>query len=99
MANVIVQGVFVLEPAERDRFIEASIAGMSSSRAEIGCLEYVYAADPIDAGRVVLSERWESMGLLQDHLNGSASKPATDRPEPQSAEVVIYEVATATKLV
>ncbi len=45
VANMIVQGVFVLDPAERERFI-----------------------------------------------------PAGDRPKPQSAEIVIYEVASATKL-
>lgn len=99
MANVIVQGVFHLVPAERDRFIEASIDGMRASRAEPGCLEYVFAADPLDEGRVVLSERWESMELLQEHLHGQASRPAEGRPNPKSAEIVIYEVATATRLV
>ncbi len=98
MANVIVQGVFVVESGERDQFIEASIDGMRTSRAEAGCLEYVLAADPLDPVRVVLSERWESMDLLQQHLNGQASRPAGDRPKPHSAEVVMYEVASATKL-
>jgi quinol monooxygenase YgiN len=99
MANVIVQGVFVVEPAERDRFIEGGKDGMRASRAEEGCLEYVYAADPLDPARVVLSERWESMDLLQQHLDGQASRPAGDRPRPQSVEIVIYEVASARKLV
>lgn len=98
MANVIVQGVFVLEPHERDRFIEASTEGMRASRAEAGCLEYVFAGDPLDPGRVVLSERWESMELLQEHLKGHASRPTPDRPSPQSAQVVMYEVASATKM-
>ncbi len=98
VANMIVQGVFVLEPAERDRFIESSSDGMRASRAEPGCLEYVFAADPLDPSRVVLSERWESMELLQQHLEGQASRPAGDRPKPKSAEIVIYEVASATKL-
>jgi len=99
MANVIVQGVFLVEPTERDQFIEASIEGMRASRAEVGCIEYVFAADPLDPGRIVLSERWESMDLLQQHLKGSAARPRGNRPKPQSAEIVIYEVASATKLV
>jgi quinol monooxygenase YgiN len=98
MSNVIVQGVFVVDPEERERFIEESIEGMRASRAESGCLEYVLAADPLDTVRVVLSERWESMELLQQHLKGSASRPAGDRPKPHSAEIVMYEVASATKL-
>jgi quinol monooxygenase YgiN len=99
MANVIVQGVFVVEPAERDQFIEGSIEGMRASRAEAGCLEYVFAADPLDPARVVLSERWESMDLLREHLKGQRSRPATDRPKTQSVEIVLYDVASSTKLV
>ena len=99
MANVIVQGVFVVDPGERDRFIEASLDGMRSSRKEEGCLEYVFAPDPLDPARVVLSERWESMDLLQQHLKGLRSRPAVDRPEPQSSEIVLYEVASAKRMV
>lgn len=100
VANVIVQGVFVVDPAERDQFIEASADGMRVSRAEAGCLEYVFAADPLDPARVVLSERWESAELLQQHLDGISNRPpAAERPKPRSAEIVLYEVASATKLV
>ena len=99
MSEVIVQGVFVVEPGERDRFIQASVQGMQASRAEPGCLEYVFAADPLDPGRVVLSERWESMELLHQHLRGPASRPAEGRPSPTSAEIIIYEVAAASRLV
>ena len=72
---------------------------MRDSRAEAGCLEYVFAADPLDPARVVLSERWESMDLLQQHLKGQRSRPAGDRPKPQSVEIVLYDVASSTKLV
>ena len=68
MANVIVQGEFSVDPDERDLFVEASMEGMRSSRLEAGCLEYVIAADPLDPERVVLSERWESMDHLHQHL-------------------------------
>lgn len=98
MTETIVQGVFVVDPEDRDRFIESSIEGMRSSRAEEGCLEYVFAADPIAPGRIVLSERWASMELLRQHLDGRASRPVEDRPEPKSAEIVVYEVTSAIKL-
>ena len=71
---------------------------MQGLAGEVGCLEYVFAADPLDPSRVVLSERWESMDLLQQHLKGLGSRPATDRPKPSSAEIVMYEVASATKM-
>jgi quinol monooxygenase YgiN len=99
MANVIVQGVFILSPGERDRFVDATLDGMRASRAEAGCLEYVFAADPLDPQRVVLSERWESMELLQEHLKDQASRSASDRPKPQSVEIVLYEVASAKRMI
>jgi len=98
MSEMIVQGVFVVDPEDRDRFIEASIEGMRASRAEEGCVEYVFAADPLEPGRVVLSERWASMELLRQHLDRLASRPAGNRPKPKSAKIVMYEVASATKL-
>ncbi len=90
MANMIVQGAFVVDPADRDAFIAGSTAGMEASRAEAGCLEYVFAPDPIDPSRVVLSERWESKEHLDDHMKLQATRQI-DRPKPQSASVVVYE--------
>lgn len=100
MAIVIVQGVFSIDPDERDRFIEMSIESMRSSRVEAGCLEYVIAADPLDPERAVLSERWESMEHLQQHLSQqrSGSRDGEARPAPRSVEITLYEVATSRPL-
>ena len=99
MANMIVQGVFTVDPADTDKFLEASIPGMVASRAEEGCLEYVMAADPVEPGRIVLSERWESAETLGAHGKGPNVKPPADRPRPLSASVVMYAVASETKLI
>jgi quinol monooxygenase YgiN len=100
MAIVIVQGVFTVDPEERDRFVEASIDGMRSSREEGGCLEYVMAADPLDPERVVLSERWESMDHLQQHLARPRDPSQGDaRPAPRNVEITIFEVASSRPLV
>lgn len=99
MSMVIVQGAFVLRPEERDRFLQVSSAGIRSSRQEEGCLEYVMAADPIDAGRVILSERWESNEHLEQHLknarsqSGNAGSSPGERPIPISHEIMVYEIA------
>lgn len=99
MSEVIVQGVFSVDPSERDRFVEASVEGMRASRQEEGCLEYVMAADPLDPERVVLSERWESMDHLQQHLarqrDGARS---VDRPAPGDVEITLFEVASSRAL-
>src|SRR5271165_3923754 len=104
MTMVILQGAFTLKPEERDRFVAASIDGMEASRAEAGCLEYVMAADPVDPGRVVLSERWESNEHLQRHLEnigarrGASGGPPSDRPVPLSQEITVYDVSGTRRL-
>jgi len=100
MAIVIVQGVFSLEAEERDRFVEASIEGMRSSRKEEGCLEYVVAADPLDQERAILSERWESMEHLNRHLaqQRQGASGAGNRPAPRSIEITLFEVASSRPL-
>jgi quinol monooxygenase YgiN len=100
MAIVIVQGVFTVDPDERERFVEASIGGMRSSRAEDGCLEYVMAADPLDPERVILSERWESMDHLTQHLAQQRSGSAGhERPAPRDVQITLFEVASSRPLV
>ena len=100
MATVIIQGVFSIDPEERDRFVAESVEGMRASRQEEGCLEYVLAADPLDPERVVVSERWESMDHLQQHLARlKTSPPGGDtRPAPRSVEITLFEVATSRPL-
>ena len=100
MTVVIVQGVFSIDPNERNRFVETSIEAMRSSRQEEGCLEYVIAADPVDPERAVLTERWESMEHLEQHLARQRTAPrAVDaRPAPRSVEITLFEVATSLPL-
>jgi quinol monooxygenase YgiN len=100
MAIVIVQGAFSFDPNERDRFVETGVAAMRSSREEEGCLEYVIAADPLDPERAVLSERWESMDHLQQHLaeQQKAVRSVDSRPVPRSVEITLFEVATSRPL-
>jgi quinol monooxygenase YgiN len=100
MANVILQGAFLFDPEERDRFVEVRIEAMRSSRQEDGCLEYVIAADPLDPERVVLSERWESSDHLQNHLAHQRNPtPGVDTgPVPRNVEITVFEVASSRPL-
>jgi quinol monooxygenase YgiN len=98
MSEVIVQGAFILDPDDRDRFVEASLESMRSSRQEAGCVEYVMAADPLDPERVILSERWESMEHLREHLAqlGTGGRNTDARPTPRDVQVTFYEATAAS---
>lgn len=92
-------GSFELDPADRDAFIAARHDAMRSSRGEQGCLEYTFAADPTEPGRVILYERWESQEALDAHLAALRQTPQPSSPAPKSASIVIYEVASERTLV
>ena len=87
---VIVGGRFEVDPGQRDAFIAERHEMMRTSRGEGGCLEYTFAADPLEPGRVILFERWESQAALDAHL---AAIAATTTIAPRSASITLYEVA------
>ncbi len=93
---IVVQGVFHIAEHERERFLAESLEAQRISRGEKGCIEYVFAADPLDSGRVVLSERWETRGDLDAHIAALTKRREdaavdADRVTALSREVVFLE--------
>ena len=90
MATVLVTGTFELDPADREAFLRGREEGMRRSRAEDGCVAYVFAADPLEPGRVILFEEWASEEALAAHAaalraaraNPPAPAPAGGAPPP-----------------
>lgn len=88
MATVIVTGTFDLDPTDRDAFLAGRQEAMRRSRAEDGCVAYVFAADPLEPGRVVLFEEWASEEALAAHAaalgeaRANPPAPAADAPAP-----------------
>jgi quinol monooxygenase YgiN len=91
---VIVGGWFEVDPSERDAFVAQRIEAMRTSRAEHGCIEYVIAADPVDPGRAVLYERWESQADLDAHGARMRQAPRSDGPTvaPAAMSILVYDV-------
>jgi quinol monooxygenase YgiN len=87
---IVVGGRFEVDPAHRDAFLAERHELMRRSRSEDGCLEYTFAADPLEPDRVILFERWESQASLDAHL---AAISATTSVTPRSASVTLYDVA------
>ena len=96
---LVVGGTFEVDPADRDAFIASRHDSMRTSRGEPGCLEYTFAADPIESGRVILFERWENQEALDAHLAAIRQRTQPSSPPPKAASIVIYEVAGERKLV
>lgn len=93
---VIVGGTFEVDPAQRDRYLAEREEAMRRSRSERGCLEYVFAADPLEPSRVVLFERWQSQEALDAHLAALRADPPdpTARAVPSlSGSITVYEVS------
>ena len=91
---LIIAGHFDVDPAQRDEFIRDREEGTKRSRAEDGCLAYAFSADPLEPGRVLLFERWESKDALAAHIAGLRNDQ-----QPASAikvigrEVLQYEIS------
>jgi quinol monooxygenase YgiN len=88
---IIVGGTFEVDPEQRDQFLTERLDAMRESRAEPGCLQYAFSADPLDAARVLLFERWETQSALDAHLNRLRSDPpAQHAVAARKASVVFY---------
>jgi quinol monooxygenase YgiN len=96
---LIVIGTFVVDPERRDEFIAERHERMRTSRAEAGCLEYTFAADPLDASRVLLTERWADQAALDAHL-GAPAPAGTPKPAvtPKEASIMVYDVTSERPL-
>lgn len=53
---------------DRDEVLKHFVVCAAASREEPGCLDYVVTADPEQAGRVVVFERWTSEVELAAHF-------------------------------
>ena len=99
---VIVGGWFEVDPDQRDAFVAQRIESMRRSRADHGCIEYVIAADPVDPGRAVLYERWESQADLDAHGARMRAEAATaDAPgvTPTAVSIIVYDVTGERSLI
>ena len=93
---VIVAGLFNVEPARRDEFLQYRQADILATRREKGCLDYVFTADVDDPGIVRLFERWETAEDLAAHLAVLSRRqaPPDDAPKMLGADIQRYEVAS-----
>jgi quinol monooxygenase YgiN len=65
---IVVHGSFRIPPTMVEVIRPAMEAMIKGSRAEEGCIEYSYALDVLDEGKVRVLEKWRDRAALEAHL-------------------------------
>ncbi len=92
---IIVAGTVEFDPAQRDAALRAASALFAATRAQPGCLDYVWCADPSSASRVYVYERWQDGPSFAAHLAGPCYRDmlaVLGRHGLRSAEVAKHRV-------
>jgi quinol monooxygenase YgiN len=61
---LIVAGHLIVDAGDRDQYVDDCAAAVRMARAAEGCLDFAVSADPVDARRVNVFERWQSSEQL-----------------------------------
>jgi quinol monooxygenase YgiN len=61
---IIVAGKLTIQPGRRDEFVARSIDAVVQARAHNACEDFSVSADPVDAMRVNIFEKWQSRAAL-----------------------------------
>lgn len=67
---ILIAGTVDVDPEKRDEALVAARPHMTATRAQKGCVDYVWSADPLVPGRIYVFERWEDQASLQAHFDG-----------------------------
>lgn len=94
--QVLITGTIEVRPVQREALLEAVRPLVERTRRdEIGCLEYAFTGDTVDAGRVVVLERWEDEAALAAHFlhdNMAATRRALHEHGSGRSTIAKYRV-------
>ncbi|GAB3505717.1 putative quinol monooxygenase [Amycolatopsis cihanbeyliensis] len=82
---IIVAGHLIVDPQQRDSYLAGCVNVVEHARRAPGCLDFSITADLVDAGRIVIIERWESPAAVAA-FRGTG-------PGEQSAAILAASVA------
>ncbi|HEY1518233.1 MAG TPA: antibiotic biosynthesis monooxygenase family protein [Solirubrobacteraceae bacterium] len=93
---IIVAGQILVEPEQREAYLESCVEVVEQARSAPGCLDFALTADVLTEGRINVFERWESAEAVQ-HFRGDGPSEA-QQAEMISASVSEYEVSAVRDL-
>jgi quinol monooxygenase YgiN len=65
MAQVVVAGHVMVEPEQREDYLNTCVEVVRQARTSTGCLDFAISADVLDPGRINVYERWESQSAVE----------------------------------
>lgn len=93
---IIVAGHLTVAPEARTAYVEGCRSVVEAARHAPGCLEFAISADPVDPGRVLVLERWESRWAVESFRGNGPSGEQT--AAILEADVAEYDVASGRSL-
>ena len=90
---LIVAGTMEVDPEQRQAFLDGRKEAVMAVRAEPGCVDYIFSADPYDPALVRLFERWESKEALAAHLAGMATGSGGGPSPVRGVDILQYTIS------
>ncbi len=88
---IIVSGSLYVDADARDAYVKDCVSVVEQARESPGCLDFVIAADPIEADRINVYERWDTdENLLRFRGSGPSSEQTT---QIKDASVAKYRIS------
>ncbi|GAA2704372.1 putative quinol monooxygenase [Actinoplanes palleronii] len=88
---IIVAGELRVPAEDRERYLAGVAEVTRSARRAPGCLEFAQSADPLEPGRILIHERWDSDADLLRFRESGGPEPAL--PPVLSADVKKYRIS------
>jgi quinol monooxygenase YgiN len=88
---IIVAGQILVEPDQREAYLQTCVEVVEQARSASGCLDFALTADLVTAGRINVFERWETAAAVRSFRGDGLSQE--QQAEIVSASVSEYEVS------
>lgn len=95
---IIVTGSFIAKEGQIETALELSLAHVTRSRFEAGCMLHSVHVDAENPNRLVFLEEWESMTLLKAHFKVPESVAFASRVNELAEYVEPLNLFDATRL-
>lgn len=92
---IIVAGHLRVAPGDRQSYLDAVADVAVQARRSSGCHDFVQSADPIEADRINIYERWDDDESLEAfRASGGEDDDPAAVPDVVDADVAMYRISS-----